>query len=494
MQDVELLDDAADDDAHDAARDDAATRRMRVHRRRLVAGAATLAVTLGVVQWVVTARDDAAWARLSEVPGVLLPVDATLDVLRRVPSTDAGALFNVARGELKHGEDGSQTYTWTTPSGGGPGWTTELLGPHDTPVITGGYFGGTACQADSERGADLSTARRLVCLVTDGGTLADDQGRLSAEIPATTRQVVVLSTSDGTVEARWPLERGQTFTVLPDDVVVVGSATGGVETVTAYDVLTGAERWTHDEPLPTPTDDALGGMGTVVSRAGDLVLAATPSGRLTLLSRDGDVVRDSFDDLGYFTGGWSTEPSTGALIIETQTADGAARSTLVAADGDPAGDVTLDGQLVYASVDDGSLPGLVFSQDGALHAWDARTGAARWSHAAYLTTSALIVRGRIYAGTSQGVVALDGRTGEPAWSTAGREAPFMNGLFTDGRHVLVTLEPGPTTGGRLLVAYDAVTGEESFRALYPAGINLVGEAGHRLVGQDSATDEYVVLG
>jgi len=491
MQEVELLDGAADD-GHGSGPTPEATGRMRVRRRRLIAGAAVLAVTLGVVQWVTTARENAALARLSHVPGVLSPIDANLDVVRRVPSADVGALVGSTGAGLKHGDDGSQSYTWVNPAGGSPGWTTELLGPNDTLAGAGHVFGGSDCRTDEEPGTDSGTAHRVVCLVTDGGMLLDGTGGRE-DIPATTRQVVVLSTTGGGVEARWPLERGQSLALLPDDVVVVGSMTADSVAVTAYDVLTGTERWTHEEPLPTQAGDAQGAMGISLFRAGDLIAYSTPSGSLTLLSADGDVVRDHLGERSDAGWGLTTDPTTGALIVQTQTADGRSRSTFIAVDGDPAGDLTVDGQLVYASVDDGSVPGLMVTYDTSLHGWDAHTGAARWSHDAYLTTGALILRGRIYAATSQGVIALDGRTGESLWSSQGKDR-FTGALFTDGRHVFLALEAVGTDTTPVLVAYDPVSGDEAFRAQYPAGTSPVGEVDRRLMGYDAATDEYVLLG
>ena len=57
------------------------------------------------------------------------------------------------------------------------------------------------------------------------------------------------------------------------------------------------------------------------------------------------------DDLGYqgdVGGGWMTDPASGALVVQSHTRDGKSHSTFIAADGDPAGDLTVDGQPVYA--------------------------------------------------------------------------------------------------------------------------------------------------
>jgi outer membrane protein assembly factor BamB len=490
MQEVELLD--GDGDAGRIGPAPEATGRMRVGRRRLIAGAAVVAVTLGVAQWVVTARESAALARLAQVPGVLSPVDATLDILRRVPAADVAALFGGTGGRLERGNDGSQRLTWVGPPGG-PGWATELLGPNNALAGAQHVFAGSSCQTDNEPGTEIGTAHRVVCLVTDGGMPMGGTGP-NETIPASTRQVVVLSTADGTVKARWPLERGQSLALLPAGVVVVGSMTSDSGAVTAFDALTGDERWTHEQRLLTQAGYAEGGMGMNLFRAGDLIAYSTPSGRLTLLSADGDVVRDDLGYQGDVGGGWMTDPASGALVVQSHTRDGKSHSTFIAADGDPAGDLTVDGQPVYASVDDGSVPGLMLTYDTALHGWDTDTRAARWSHDAYLTTSALILRGNIYAATTRGVIALDGRTGESLWSSQGRDSLIPGTLSTDGRHILLTPDTGGADATPVLVAYDPVSGDEAFRAQYPEGISPMGEADRRLMGYDAANDEYVLLG
>ena len=91
MQDVELTDDAPDG-VHESSPTPEATARVRRWRRRLIAGTAVLALALGVAQWVVTARENAALDRLAQIPGVLSPVDESFGILRRVASVDDGSL------------------------------------------------------------------------------------------------------------------------------------------------------------------------------------------------------------------------------------------------------------------------------------------------------------------------------------------------------------------------------------------------------------------
>ena len=493
MQEVELLD-ADDGVSHETGVDSPAgtTGRTRVRRWWLIGGAATLAVTLGVAQWVMTAHESAALARLAQVPGVLLPVDQTLDVVRRVPAADVAALFGAVGAGVERADDGSQSFTWRDPAGG-PGWTAELLGPNAALAGAHQVFGGTSCQSDNEPATDISTARRIVCLVTDGGTRLDDRGDNGA-VPASARQIVVLSTADGAVEAQWPLERGQAFALLPAGTVAVGSLAADSGDVTAYDLLTGGERWTHRAHLMTETGYAEGGIGISVFRAGDLVAYSTPEGRLTLLSAAGDVVRDDLGYQGDVGADWATDPTTGRLVVRSHSRDGKSHTTVLAADGDPAGDLTVDGQPVSASVDDGSVPGLLLSYDTALHAWDTGTRTVRWSHDAFQTTRALIVRGTVYAATTRGIIALDGATGGLLWRREGKDIANPGALFTDGRHILLAPDTPGTTTPQVLIAYDPASGDEVFRAPYPEGISPIGDAQGRLMGYDSAHDEYVLLG
>jgi hypothetical protein len=497
MQEVELLDagDALDnaDPSPGVGSAPDPSGRPRVGRRRLAAAAVVVAVTLGVVQWVAAAREGAALTRLSHVAGVLSPIDGGLTVLQRVPAADAAELFGGGRGaRLTRGTDGSQSLTWDDPAGG-PGWTTALLGPSSALAGAQHVFGGTTCQADNEPATDLRTAHRVVCLVTDGGTAITSTGEAGDTVVATIRQVVVLSTADGTVESRWPLERGQSL-ALTANLAVIGTMTADSGVVTGYDLLTGDERWTHEARLLTETGYAEGGLGMGLFRAGDLIAYSTPAGRLTLLSASGEVVRDDLGYQGDVGSSWTADPATGALVVESHTRDGKSHSTFVAADGNPAGDLKVDGEPVWAAVDDGSVPGLMLTYDTALHAWDAATRAARWSHDAYQTTSAVIVRGYVYAATARGLVALDGKTGELVWRREGADSVMPGSVSTDGRHVFLTPNPGGTGATPVLIAYDPTTGEEAFRAPYPVGIVPVGEANKKLLGFDAAKNEYVQLG
>lgn len=490
LQEVELL----DGDDPPAVEPPA---RRRFPTAAVVGAALVLVVGLVVTQWVLTARERAAVAALAQVPGVLAPVDETLVIERRVSTEEASALFGQAWGALERGSDGAQTYTWVDGTGG-PGWSAELLGPNAAlaGVAAPSVVTGSECVEDVAPSASPTTATRVVCLVSDGALVVDAAGGGNlVRVPATTREVVVLSTTDGSVLARWPVAAGENLAVLPDDVVVLASGSAADTTITGYDVLTGEQRWTEAEPLPggfTFDDDDL--LAVSLSRAGDLLAYASPGRDLRLLSSDGLPVRDLDGDLaGMLDAGWMTDHD-GRILLESRDS-ASPRTTLIALDGDPADDVTVDGYVIRTAVDDGSVPGMLLTTEGGVSAWDERTGATRWSSDAVANPrSALVVRGRVFLATSRKIVALDGSTGATLWSTTAEAEMTVDGIFTDAHHLLATLEPTRPDGEPVLVAFEPASGHEDFRAPYPEGVSVVVPAGRTLIGLIEASNEFAVLG
>ncbi|WP_421733082.1 PQQ-binding-like beta-propeller repeat protein [Cellulomonas sp.] len=468
------------------------------HRLWLVGGVAVVAVALGVTQWVVNAREDAAVERLAQVPGVLAPVDEALEVVRTLTPEDLASLTGEAYGVLLRGEDGAQSYQWFEPADEGPGWATPLLAaPVGLADASQVYFD-TTCVTDEPSGTGAGDADHVVCLVTDSGYVMSTTGQSGGALPTTTTDIVVLDTVDGSVLARWPSDGGTSIAALPEGVVVVGlvgDASDEPLAVTAYDILTGERRWTHEEPW-TP-----GPAGIGVFRAGDLLAFSAQDGKLTFLSPDGDVVRDGVRlfmqgrALSPLSWGWRTDPRNGALVLIGQAPDGTPRSTFLAANGDPAADVVVRGEVVELGVDDGSVSGLLLSRDtSSLYAYDARTGARRWTADLRSTTTALVLRGRVYATTAREVVALDGRSGRVLWRSDELVGLTPSALLTDGAHILAAAERTGSSSVAALIAFDPADGTEVFRAPYPDGVIEVEAIGRALVGRDAASHEQVELG
>lgn len=496
LREVELLEDG-DDGASDGV-DPVPAPARRAPRTALIAAALVVAVALAGVQWFVTARERAAFAALAAVPGVLAPVDEHLDVERRVPAHDAGALFGLAGGSLERAGDGSQSFTWPATGDEGSGWTTTLLGPspalaqYDTDEIVAGSY----CMPDNAPGTDASTARHVVCLVSDGGFVFDEENDGSlVRVPATTTQVRILSAADGAIAATWPVDVGDAhtmFAVLDDSVAIATVAATGT-TLTLHDLLTGDPRWSRSSPAP---DDAAVFADVALFRVGAVLAFAPPEQPLTLIAEDGTVVRELAGSIGDRFG-FSTD-ERGRMTVPS-VVDGQQRTTLIAEDADPAHDVTVLGSLATVVVDDGSVPDLLVTYDTELHAWDRTTGEERWSDETVVSASGVVImRGRVFVLTTGAVAAFDGDSGRKLWGTTPEDGVLPSTISTDGRHLLATLEVTSDEVQPAVVAYDPASGTEVFRAPYPAGVDDVTPVNGRLVGIDTTSDgddgfAYVLL-
>ena len=450
---------------------------------------AALVAVLLVGQSVLDARERAAIAALADVTGVVGPVDEDVQVLRTIPSSAGAAVWGTG-GSVTPGADGSVSYDWLDPDTGATVWTTPLLGPTPALVDVEHVSGLTTCDPEVATGeTDVRHASRIVCLVTDGGVEYGDEGQPKL-LPAKTTRLVVLATTDGSVLGDWPIDAAASIAVLPG-LAVVTSANGDATVVTAYDVGTGERRWRTRLDDSRPSEQWVSAW---VARAEDQVLVQVRESRQTIMSADGRVVRDLTSEQGSSFQGWYTDDSTGQLMFPSQAADGTSTLTVVAADGDPSKDRVLQGQPVPLGVDDGSVPGLVLTTDGSVRAWDARTGKALWSSdVATFADQAMVLRGRVFVGTGDSVAALDGRSGETLWTKKSETGRYLVGLFTDGTHVLASLAAGGEQPS-VLTAYVPSTGERAFQAALPPGIEQAMVMQHQLVGYDSATGDYAILG
>ena len=143
----------------------------------------------------------------------------------------------------------------------------------------------------------------------------------------------------------------------------------------------------------------------------------------------------------------------------------AGRTTLLAHDGDPAGDRVLRGRVVGRSVDDDSVPGLVLTSRTSCTRGTRRPVGRDGTVTSRDVYDALVVRGRDFLCTSSGIAALDGRTGEQVWE-AKAPACMSSGLATDGRDLLLLSVAGGASGPAGVTSYDLATGERR-RALGP---------------------------
>lgn len=461
----------------------------RPHRRRALlwtAGVVAVVVAVaGMTQVVLVSRERAAAEAFAKVPGVLPPVGPSLTIQLHLPPSDSAAVFGTAGGSLAIGGDGSQTYTRITENG--YGWTTQVSAP--TAALAGlsptDMLSESSCQLDGDA---LHPAARVVCLVSDGGVVLADGDADSWTLTTTKREVVVMGAADGAVLARWPVERGVSLAVMPDDLVVIGTGSEAGSTVIGCDVLTGVIRWTHTEGSPGGTDDA----SVSVFPAGDVLALVTPTSGVVLLQpHDGSVVRELPTGEAGALWNWYDQPGS-VLSMQEPTGTGGTRTTFIAPDGDPAGDTTVQGSPVHVVVDDGSVPGLLLSGDSMTHGWRAGTDHELWSVNVLQPSSAVVMRGRVYLTSSLGVFAFDGVTGKQLWKAPATDlAPRQ--AMTDGRHLLVPFESA-SSSLPVLVAFDPVSGREDFRVRYPPGVSGLSQAHGWMVANEDATGDVVVLG
>ncbi|MEZ0448818.1 PQQ-binding-like beta-propeller repeat protein [Cellulomonas sp. ICMP 17802] len=488
MQQVELLEGAGDLEPGPGP-----TPPRRRRRRWAVGSAAVAVLALAGTQWVVDHREDAVRARLAAVPGVVPPPGDSLEVVRTLSPDEGEALWTgidlgAASASVVVAEDGSRALTATDTVSGGTVWSTPLLGPDAERAVPSSSSWGATCQGSAPSGR-VSTF--VACLVTDGFQRIDDDGA-ALVLPAPTASIEVLDPADGHVVVRWPVEAGSPLAVLADQLLVGHRDARGIEVV-AHDPRTGDERWRYAEPLvpdPGASPGAAPERFWTFFAAGD-VLAFSNGGALALLSSTGEKVRD---DLRPGDGGraFSTDPTTGDLVMTVYAGtDDHETTVLLSTDGDPGGDRMLDGRLLATVVDDGTVPGLVLTADGRLHAWDRATGRPRWTADVLPGDDALVVRGRVYVTTASSLVALDGRTGETDWETPA-DLGLGGPLATDGRHVLVPSTWGAADGGRL-TAYDLATGAEVRRIPYPPGVTDVEAYEGLLMGWSDTSEEISVL-
>lgn len=482
MQEVELLD--GDDDVVEQPQAPARSRRRLWW---IPAGAVAVALSLVAVQVVVDAREDAAAERLAAVPGVYPPLGDELEVVRAITPAEGNRLWaSIEIGAertaaLLVAEDGSQSFTAVDQRTGETLWSTPLLGPNAQRAAAVQNSWGGWCLGDTPPGEPATVA---ACLVTDGFLRYEDDGT-EERMPATSSRVVVLDTRDGHVIAEWGTEPTAQLAVL-DGLTVVGTRDperGAV--VIAHDLRSGDERWRYERPLVDSPDGAPESYWGLLS-AGDTV-GISDGETITLLSSTGSVVRsDVLDSSG---GGFTTDPITGAFAIVTNAGR---TTTLLAPDADPADDVVVRGQILYLSVDDGSLPDLVLTSESHLYASDRTTGEEVWEADLQPDYSALVIRGRVYVTTTTEVVALDGRTGEVEWRTP-QPASGGGSLATDSRDLLLLSSEYDGSGSGTVSVLDLASGDELRRIPYPVGVDQLQLMHGMLLGWAFASEEVVIV-
>ncbi len=481
MQPVELLEHDERDEPEDHAASVPPGRLRRRRRRWLVLSLAVLMVLAGA-QGVTALREQAAYRALAAVPGVVLPVDQDLRVLWAPPQGAEAVLWSGIRRDgamigTARGADGAQSLLAVDEATGATRWSAPLAEVAEPPE-DGSPLGGCLPVPQD--------AGRALCLVTDAYQVYAEAS-VSTVLGQVSR-LVVLDTDDGTVLTETAAPGAVSFTALPGTAVVAVQAADGATTLVGTDLADGHERWRT--PLPVgpvrrePDDGQVHVGGVALFLTSDGVGAVTPPGVMTLLDRDGDVIRTAID----VGAGWEVDPVTHDVTIGSSPVDESQSTTFLHADG---ADVVLRGRRLPLSADDGSVPDLVLMSGDRVRAYDRGGSTPRWSVAASTALAAVLVRGRVYVGTDDAVVAVDARTGDEIWRTPLPRGRSLTGLLTDGRHLLAAQQRAETSdeaapddwpGVGEVAAYRFEDGGEAWRTDLPDGLMGLWSTGSTLVG------------
>ena len=160
-----------------------------------------------------------------------------------------------------------------------------------------------------------------------------------------------------------------------------------------------------------PDDGGFVDRSTELLRAGDGLAVVTAGRRITLLDGDGGAARTMIDA----SDGYVADPRLGIVAAFSQDDEGKETTTLVGV----VRTSSLPGRLAQVSADDGSLSDLVLAAGSRIRAYDRSTGRELWDVGHGLSGAAVVARGRVYLSTPDGVVAIDGRTGDGALAGAG---------------------------------------------------------------------------
>ena len=506
LREVELVEDdepdapRTPDDPHATTPDARAARRRR--RRWVVAGAALAAVALVVAvvgQRVVDAGVRARIAAVADQQGAVRPLAGPPSVLWEAGEQDLYGMLDArtADGDLvgvRHSADGPVAVAALDRATGAELWRTELV-----DGTTRGASPGVDGQVHPWSGRCVAYPARehaVVCLAHDGWSVYDDEG--GTEVPPSQVRVVLLDTRDGSVVRDLGDALGVVSTRVPSTVTVVGDLVvasdlpGDGQAHVRAATVDGAPAW--DVAFPVG-DEREGAFVTPLRDAGTTTVAVVTGDEVRLLDATGA-------EVGTFDIGdrYVTTLGTDQLALVEQyerdvgglVRDGDTGLTVVRADGTT---VQVRGDLAYASVDDGSVPGLVLTHErGRLTAWD-DDGTELWTSEELVDgRDVMVLDGRVHVESGVRLLALDARTGAELWrSEAGSDL-----TATDGRHLLVVSVGARRGEGRQLVAVDPADGSEAWRTPLPDGVDEVMPVLGLLVAiehtDDGVGQEYTVLG
>ncbi len=409
-------------------------------RRRLLRWwpvAAVAAVALMGGQAVLDQRERAALDRLRNLPGVLLPLDASMrelwrtDDLSGIPSAGVGSDFAI--GAMR--PDGSQVVRLVDGPTGGVRWELPVTGA-ETALPEERSWNGPYCAS--------ATDGLLACRVADQYEVGSDATSLlqptEPDTPVPTRsRLVVIDSSARRVVAEHPTSFREPATVTSDLFVVGDAAQDQSIVLEAADLRTGEVRWRRTLAA-APAEDGEVDITPAAPDANVMStwLSALPDGRLLVhhhqtdwvLSSSGDVLQE----VASTQQGSALQHVRGSTFLITPW-NGVGRASLLLPDGSR---TQTSGWPLGLSVDDGSAPGQCFLTDGGLLVVNCATGAQLWDTEVAQPSGGILLDGILYLSSGAWVVALDTHQHRTLWTweREGRGVAW-DGLFTDGRDLYV---------------------------------------------------------
>jgi len=395
--------------------------------------AGVVVVALAVPSVVGARREAARLADLADVPGILAPLDGPVRELWTTadypyPFTFdlsgvlVGVAFNLADladatelpDPIVHGVDArTGRELWSMSLGGQPGGTQcvpaagPVTGPHQAV---------------------------LVCVVVDSvadvsaGDASTDSPGQSGWNPPERVHLAVLDPRTGRVLREQAAAPDDGLVSFGTDVVRTTKVDGGTD-VTRLDPRTGRVVWTSHHAVVA---GELAQSGYAELHDDGLLVSAGSTA--WLLSSTGKVL-DEWDVAT--ADGWSLVQAGGHVLRGAYESNGPGLVLTDLING-----VTItpsEDSSIRQGVDDGSVPGVLFTSGADLVAWDLDSGKPRWQveGAGYgASDSTIVLDGVVYALRYGVVSAVDGRGGEELWQIR-TELSGPYDLATDGRSLLV---------------------------------------------------------
>ena len=464
--------------AHPAPPDDGPRATAAARARRWWPVAVGVVAVLAVTQATLTTRDRSHLSRIQARPGVAQTTDAAVTEKwrRDVPgSIELAQSATVVDGRwvgAAVAADGTQTLQAIDPETGATTWSTVLAGPEPAP--TGALLPAPTCGLDRPTGT-ASDSPTLLCLVLAGYATPGGSASSASPEPSSAR-IVVVDPATGAVTAERAAAPSSVLAVDAEVAYVAEVTADGFGLVTATDPRTGASRWTFRTPQPlqvTPGQP----LHVRLSAADGRVLMGSKQGPAWLLSSDGSVEREITD----VAGAALVAPRAGVLALQTWSGSSSPHLNVLASDSGSTAGPTIQGDVVTPTIDDGSAPGLIFTGGSHLTAWDATSGAERWSvSVSSAARNLVLLDGRLYQSTEIGLRALDATSGALLWQKrvlipAG--SSHLPTVVSDGRAVFL-LETAST---RRLVAFDPTDGSRMWASMLPEDTTDLAVLGGRIV-------------